>query len=91
MRLLASLKAMATMPKAYPQEFLSVKTVRFYTDSGLLVSDRSAAGHRRYGPTDLVRLTLIRGLRDDEPGPDEGKNLGSSDGFCDRTNVRHGH
>jgi len=49
---------------------LSVKTVRFYTDSGLLVSDRSAAGHRRYGPTDLVRLTLIRGLRSLDVGLD---------------------
>jgi DNA-binding transcriptional MerR regulator len=49
---------------------LSVKTVRFYTDAGLLISNRSAAGHRRYGPTDLVRLTLIRGLRSLDIGLD---------------------
>ncbi len=42
---------------------LSVKTVRFYSDAGLLPAHRSLAGHRRYGPTALARLELIRGLR----------------------------
>ncbi|MFF5896905.1 MerR family transcriptional regulator [Streptomyces argenteolus] len=43
---------------------VSVKTVRFYSDSGLLPeASRSAGGHRRYGPGSLDRLRLIRSLR----------------------------
>jgi DNA-binding transcriptional MerR regulator len=43
---------------------VSVKTVRFYSDSGLLPEEsRSAGGHRRYGPDSLERLRLIRSLR----------------------------
>ncbi|WP_433572986.1 MerR family transcriptional regulator [Streptomyces sp. CA-251247] len=43
---------------------VSVKTVRFYSDSGLLPeASRSAGGHRRYGPGALERLRLIRSLR----------------------------
>lgn len=42
---------------------ISVKTVRFYSDAGLLPPRRNPAGHRRYGPADLARLTVIRGLR----------------------------
>ncbi|WP_228979261.1 MerR family transcriptional regulator [Streptomyces sp. DH12] len=42
----------------------TVKTVRFYSDLGLLPEDgRSAGGHRRYGPGALDRLRLIRSLR----------------------------
>jgi DNA-binding transcriptional MerR regulator len=43
---------------------VSVKTVRFYSDSGLLPeASRSAGGHRRYGRTSLERLRMIRSLR----------------------------
>ncbi|MFF7200137.1 MerR family transcriptional regulator [Streptomyces sp. NPDC008141] len=43
---------------------VSVKTVRFYSDSGLLPeASRSAGGHRRYGPGAVERLRLIRSLR----------------------------
>jgi DNA-binding transcriptional MerR regulator len=43
---------------------LSVKTVRYYCDIGLLpVAERSAGGHRRFGPDALERLHLIRRLR----------------------------
>ncbi|MFJ4970556.1 MerR family transcriptional regulator [Streptomyces sp. NPDC088755] len=43
---------------------VSVKTVRFYSDRGLLPeSSRSAGGHRRYGPDAVRRLGLIRSLR----------------------------
>ncbi|HWU05848.1 MAG TPA: MerR family transcriptional regulator [Streptomyces sp.] len=43
---------------------VSVKTVRFYSDSGLLPeTTRSAGGHRRYGPGSLGRLQMIRSLR----------------------------
>ncbi|NJP49619.1 MerR family transcriptional regulator [Streptomyces sp. SBST2-5] len=43
---------------------VTVKTVRFYSDQGLLPeASRSAGGHRRYGPGALERLRLIRSLR----------------------------
>ncbi|MFC8142452.1 MerR family transcriptional regulator [Streptomyces paradoxus] len=42
----------------------TVKTVRFYSDQGLLpTAARSSGGHRRYGPQALERLQLIRSLR----------------------------
>jgi DNA-binding transcriptional MerR regulator len=42
-----------------------VKTIRFYSDEGLLPpSGRTEAGHRRYDETDLARLQLIRSLRE---------------------------
>ncbi|MBC9712669.1 MerR family transcriptional regulator [Streptomyces sp. TRM66268-LWL] len=42
----------------------TVKTVRFYSDKGLLPElSRSGGGHRRYGPEALERLRLIRSLR----------------------------
>ncbi|MGV9499360.1 MerR family transcriptional regulator [Streptomyces sp. NPDC003642] len=42
----------------------TVKTVRFYSDHGLLPeAARSSGGHRRYGPEALERLRLIRSLR----------------------------
>jgi DNA-binding transcriptional MerR regulator len=41
-----------------------VKTVRFYSDRGLLPeASRSGGGHRRYGTEALERLRLIRSLR----------------------------
>ncbi|MEW2068137.1 MerR family transcriptional regulator [Streptomyces sp. NPDC007346] len=43
---------------------VSVKTVRFYSDGGLLPeAARSTGGHRRYGPEAVERLGLIRSLR----------------------------
>ncbi|MEU9593699.1 MerR family transcriptional regulator [Streptomyces sp. NPDC048193] len=43
---------------------VTVKTVRFYSDRGLLPeASRSTGGHRRYGPEALGRLRLIRSLR----------------------------
>jgi DNA-binding transcriptional MerR regulator len=44
---------------------LPVKTIRFYSDVGLLPpSGRTEAGHRRYTGTDVARLQLVRTLRD---------------------------
>ncbi|MFB7054879.1 MerR family transcriptional regulator [Streptomyces vinaceus] len=41
-----------------------VKTLRYYSDSGLLpVAGRSTGGHRRYGPDAWERIRLIRRLR----------------------------
>ncbi|MGW6720002.1 MerR family transcriptional regulator [Streptomyces sp. NPDC054995] len=43
---------------------VSVKTVRFYSERGLLPeASRSAGGHRRYGPDAVERLGMIRSLR----------------------------
>ncbi|MDQ0982737.1 DNA-binding transcriptional MerR regulator [Streptomyces sp. V2I9] len=43
---------------------LSVRTVRFYSDRGLLPETRrSTGGHRRYGPEAVERLGMIRSLR----------------------------
>lgn len=43
---------------------VTVKTVRYYSDLGLLPETlRSAGGHRRYGPEALGRLAMIRSLR----------------------------
>ncbi|WP_238155218.1 MerR family transcriptional regulator [Kribbella soli] len=42
---------------------VSVKAVRHYSDLGLLEVRRTAAGHRRYDDTAVVRLRLIRTLR----------------------------
>lgn len=44
---------------------LSVKTLRFYSDEGLLPpTGRTEGGYRLYSEADLVRLDLIRTLRD---------------------------
>lgn len=43
---------------------LPVKTVRYYSDVGLLpVAERSTGGHRRYGPEALEQLRLVQRLR----------------------------
>ncbi|MER7751069.1 MerR family transcriptional regulator [Kitasatospora sp. NPDC097643] len=56
---------------------VTVKTVRFYSDRGLLPeAGRSTGGHRRYGPEALDRLRLIRSLRTlDLPVPEVGRLL----------------
>src|SRR4051812_24064344 len=44
---------------------LTVKTVRFWSDRGLVApTGRSAAGYRMYGAEALARLELVRALRD---------------------------
>ncbi|MER6666929.1 MerR family transcriptional regulator [Amycolatopsis japonica] len=44
---------------------LTVKTIRFYSDRGILApSGRTASGHRRYGVEALARLELVRTLRE---------------------------
>ncbi|MFE6159240.1 MerR family transcriptional regulator [Streptomyces sp. NPDC056486] len=64
---------------------VSVKTIRFYSDRGLLPeAARSAGGHRRYGPEALDRLRLIRSLRTlDLPVPDVGRVLDEEDALED--------
>ncbi|WP_370071874.1 MerR family transcriptional regulator [Streptacidiphilus sp. MAP5-3] len=43
---------------------VTVKTLRFWSDRGLLPeADRSSGGHRRYAPEAVERLQLIRSLR----------------------------
>ncbi|WP_030489389.1 MerR family transcriptional regulator [Micromonospora chokoriensis] len=44
---------------------LSVKTIRYYADSGIVPpTDRSPAGYRQYGPDAVSRLELVRTLRE---------------------------
>ncbi|MFB7333092.1 MerR family transcriptional regulator [Streptomyces adustus] len=44
---------------------LSVRTIRFYSDSGVVApTTRSPAGHRLYGLDALIRLELVRTLRE---------------------------
>ncbi|MGW2378151.1 MerR family transcriptional regulator [Kitasatospora sp. NPDC001683] len=44
---------------------LTVKTIRFYSDTGIVPpTDRSAAGYRLYDINALTRLDLVRTLRD---------------------------
>ncbi|WP_067471691.1 helix-turn-helix domain-containing protein [Actinomadura hibisca] len=44
---------------------LTVKTIRFYSDRGIVPpAARNAAGHRLYGGAALARLELVRTLRD---------------------------
>ncbi|NSL43114.1 MerR family transcriptional regulator, partial [Streptomyces sp. 8P21H-1] len=59
----------------------TVKTVRFYSDQGLLPeAARSAGGHRRYGPDAPARLRMIRALRSlDVPVPEIGRLLDRGD------------
>ncbi|GGY06791.1 MerR family transcriptional regulator [Streptomyces djakartensis] len=59
----------------------TVKTVRFYSDRGLLPeAARSSGGHRRYGPQALERLRLIRSLRTlDLPLPEISRILEDED------------
>lgn len=44
---------------------VTVKTIRFYSDRGIVTpTGRSPAGHRRYGADAVARLALVRTLRD---------------------------
>ncbi|RST08959.1 MerR family transcriptional regulator [Streptomyces sp. WAC07149] len=44
---------------------LTVKTIRFYSDKGIVPpAGRSPAGYRLYGPDALARLALVRTLRE---------------------------
>ncbi|MFD0419647.1 MerR family transcriptional regulator [Streptomyces sp. NPDC127108] len=44
---------------------LTVKTIRFYSDRGVVEpTDRSPGGYRRYGTEAVARLELVRTLRD---------------------------
>ncbi|PSM42758.1 MerR family transcriptional regulator [Streptomyces dioscori] len=59
----------------------TVKTVRFYSDRGLLPeASRSGGGHRRYGPGAPERLRMIRSLRSlGVPVPEIGRILDRGD------------
>ncbi|GAA0498785.1 MerR family transcriptional regulator [Streptomyces stramineus] len=64
---------------------VTVKTVRFYSDRGLLPeAGRSGGGHRRYGPEAIDRLRLIRSLRTlDLPVPEVSRVLDGEDALED--------
>ncbi|MFG2730194.1 MerR family transcriptional regulator [Streptomyces canus] len=47
------------------QTGLTVKTIRFYSDHGIVTpADRTPAGYRRYGTEALARLAFVRTLRE---------------------------
>ncbi|MEU6128670.1 MerR family transcriptional regulator [Saccharopolyspora sp. NPDC047091] len=51
---------------------LSVKTIRFYSDSGVVPpTDRTHAGYRRYDVASIAKLELVRTLRELGAGLDE--------------------
>ncbi|MFE6738760.1 MerR family transcriptional regulator [Streptomyces tubercidicus] len=78
----ASPDGMWSIGELAEQAGVTVKTVRFYSDRGLLPeATRSAGGHRRYGPEALDRLRLIRSLRTlDLPLPQVGRIVAQEDG-----------
>ncbi|GAA4992282.1 MerR family transcriptional regulator [Pseudonocardia tropica] len=41
-----------------------VRTIRFWSDEGLVPADRDGAGHRVYGPAAVAQLDLVRTLRE---------------------------
>ncbi|MFI0448495.1 MerR family transcriptional regulator [Actinomadura sp. 6N118] len=43
---------------------LSARTIRFWSDAGLVPLARSAGGYRLYGPEAVLRLELVRTLRE---------------------------
>ncbi|WP_213456612.1 MerR family transcriptional regulator [Rhizomonospora bruguierae] len=58
---------------------LTVKTIRFYADRGIVPpTDRGPTGHRRYGLDAVARLDLVRTLRD------LGLDLSTIHGIVDR-------
>lgn len=77
----ASADGMWSIGELAEQAGVTVKTVRFYSDRGLLPeATRSAGGHRRYGPEAPDRLGLIRSLRTlDLPLPQVGRILAQED------------
>ncbi|KOG52086.1 MerR family transcriptional regulator [Streptomyces varsoviensis] len=41
---------------------VSVRSLRYYEEQGLLTSDRSGGGHRHYAAADVARVQYIQGL-----------------------------
>ncbi|GII87380.1 MerR family transcriptional regulator [Sphaerisporangium siamense] len=59
---------------------LPVKTIRFYSDAGVLPErDRTPAGYRLYGEADVARLELVRTLREIGVGLATIRSLGERD------------
>lgn len=69
---------------------LTVKTIRSYSDRGLVTpAARTAAGYRRYAPDAVARLALVRTLR--ELGLDLGTIRGVVDGELPLGDVAERH
>ncbi|GAB2652035.1 MerR family transcriptional regulator [Saccharopolyspora gloriosae] len=63
---------------------LSVKTIRFYSDSGVVPpTDRTHSGYRLYDVTAMARLELVRTLRELGAGLDEVRRV-----LAEETTVR---
>src|SRR5690348_6640273 len=58
-------KALLAIGEVSKRTGMPVKTLRFYADEGVVPpSGRSASGYRLYAETDVVKLELVRSLRD---------------------------
>lgn len=60
-----------TIGDAARRSGVPVRTVRFWSDEGLVPADRSASGHRTYDAAAVARLDLVRTLRELGLGLDE--------------------
>ncbi|WP_232021531.1 MerR family transcriptional regulator [Pseudonocardia autotrophica] len=54
---------------------VSVRTIRFWSDEGLVPSDRSVSGHRVYDAAAVARLDLVRTLRELGLGLDDVRSV----------------
>lgn len=71
---------------------VSVRTLHHYDEIGLLrASDRTAAGHRRYGTADLERLHQILVYRRLDFGLDAIAAMLADPGACTDTHLRNQH
>src|SRR5204862_7178230 len=63
--LLSMKKERLTIGELSRRTGMPVKTLRFWSDEGLLPpTSRSSSGYRMYGEEALIRLDLVRSLRD---------------------------
>ncbi len=69
---------------------LSVRTLRFYADAGVLPAQgRTTSGYRLFGPDAVARARLVRTLRELGVGLDEIKQVLSADRSLDEVAAEH--
>ena len=65
MRRMTAVAPLYTIGELSRRTGLPVRTIRFYSDSGVVPpADRTDAGYRLYGPDALARIELVRTLRE---------------------------
>lgn len=69
---------------------LTVKTIRYYSDHGIVTpADRTPAGYRRYGPDAVARLAFVRTLRELGVGLDEIRRILDRELALDEVAAQH--